>query len=169
MMIGALLTVFQPVVNAVCPYFTWVCVTNIIGDVVGGLTGSASGALLCDCIPTDGKTGLPINPARDYLIMGYAGRVPEIAIPAVLAAAFNAFDDRRRAYQTFFFVAAGIHLCSSLLFIKVDYELRRAKANSARYDEASNALAVGIGARICDGLLFRRSHGGDTGRSRVIN
>ena len=87
-----MLTVFQPLTNALLPSFTWVCVANVVGDVVSGLTGPANGALLCDCVPTDPVTGLPINPSRDKLIMGYGGRIPEIAIPAVLALSFTAFE-----------------------------------------------------------------------------
>ena len=46
MMCGALLTVFQPLVNAFLPTFGWVCMSNIIGDVVSGLVSPANAALL---------------------------------------------------------------------------------------------------------------------------
>ena len=164
LMVGAVLTVFQPLVNAYFPRFTIVCVTNIIGDVVSGLASPACGALICDCIPTDAETGLPINPSRDYLFMGYAGRIPEILIPAVLAVAFQAFESRAEAYKTFFILAAAIHLCSSLLFLKVGSELRKAKAARSHghgQDEVFSAATnlVPSGARLCDALIFSRGEG----------
>jgi hypothetical protein len=117
-------TVFQPLVKVLLPNFTSVCVTNIVGDVVSGLTDAANGALLCDCIPSDPVSRLPIDPPRDYLIMGYANKIPEIIIPAVLALTFSAFESRIVAYTPFFLVAAAIHLCSSVFFLRVGRELR---------------------------------------------
>ena len=172
LMAGAVLTVFQPLVNAYLPDFTAVCVANIVGDVVGGLTSPANGALLCDCIPTDARTGLPVNPSRDYLFMGYAGRIPEILIPAALALAFGAFESRAEAYRTFFLLAAAIHLCSSLLFLKVDRELRRANAARRSHGDGDGGVAAALpaaaaaaaaaaassmpsGAWVCDAMLFR--------------
>ena len=78
------------------------------------------------------------------------------------------YSDRSRAtaYRTFFLVAAAIHLCSSLLFLRVGRELRRARldpggaatraAASLGRGEALEAPAMPTGAWLCDSLCFRR-------------
>ena len=174
MTIGGLLTVFQPVLNAYFPTFTMVCAGNILGDIVSGLTSPCYAALLCDCLPTDSKTGLAVDPARDYLIMGYAGRIPEILIPVVLGLAFSCFQDRATAYKVFFLISAAIHLCSAFMFLKVDQELRRERQgrNEQADEEASGpqaAHSAPIGARLCDALLFGGQRGRGYDRGRPIN
>ena len=119
--------------------------SNIIGDVVSGLTGPANAALLADCVPTDKRTGLAVNPARDYLIMGYASKIPEIIIPIVLGLAFLCFDNAAAAYRAFFLVSGGIHLCSSFMFLKVGKELRKAKAQQARWQAGEGEEGGGGG------------------------
>jgi MFS family permease len=172
MMCGTLLTVFQPLVNAFLPTFGWVCVSNIIADVISGLTSPSSAALLSDCVPTDRRTGLAINPARDYLMMGYASKVPEILIPIVLALAFLAFENKATAYKAFFVVSAVVHLCSAFMFLKVGHELRKAQTRRDRWqagerskdedeptsnaDLARRGARAPVGARLCDAILFKR-------------
>ena len=62
--------------------------------------------------------------------------------------------DSLAADQVFFSVVAGIHLCSSFMFLKVAKELRTAKARSrtGEVEVAKEAPGAGVGARarLCD-------------------
>jgi MFS family permease len=92
MLVGALLQTSAPLINAFMPTFTWVCFACIITGVLNGLTGSASKAILADCVPLDPHTGKPFAPARDYIMMSYSSVVPTLILPGILGVVFDSFS-----------------------------------------------------------------------------
>ena len=43
--------------------------TTLVSAVVNGLSGAAMTSILADCVPVDTATGVPLAPARDYMVM----------------------------------------------------------------------------------------------------
>ena len=119
LMIGSLVQTSAPLINALAPTFTWVCVTTLISAFVTGISGPATTSILADCVPVDPKSGVPVAPARDYMVMAYSSIVPSIILPGLLGAVFSTFQSRAEGYRAFFLIASGIHIVSSLLYLRV--------------------------------------------------
>jgi MFS family permease len=169
MLVGALLQTSAPLINAFMPTFTWVCFACIITGVLNGLTGSASKAILADCVPLDPHTGKPFAPARDYIMMSYSSVVPTLILPGILGVVFDSFSSPSLAYKSFFLAASALHLCSSFLYLKVKRTQVAAKA--ARQSPGAAAASVNgppVGARLCDALLFGHSAKTSDAHSRLL-
>eukprot|EP01048_Picozoa_sp_COSAG05_P010631 COSAG05_NODE_950_length_6467_cov_231.083857_7_plen_150_part_00 len=132
-------------------------------ELHGGKTSSAPGrAINADCVPVDPVTGEPANPARDLALVNWAAMIPRILLPALLGLIFGLFPARATAYQVFFFLAAGIHLGSSLMYLKVKQARHQVAAGlHARHVQGSasgghdaSLRALPWGAQVCDRILF---------------
>jgi MFS family permease len=146
------------IINAFLPTFTWVCFTSLISGILTGLTGSASKALLADCVPIDVATGKPFAPAKDYMVMSYSSVLPRLILPGILGVVFDSFSSPSLAYKWFFLTASGLHLSSSFLYLKVKQTQVEAKARRENSElgtaKQARAGSPPLGAKLCDMLLF---------------
>ena len=79
--VSAFLQTACPIVNAYWPDFTFVCATTLFSGLTGGLTSTCGRAITADCVPVDPVTGVPNNPARDFMVASYASIIPSLIIP----------------------------------------------------------------------------------------
>jgi hypothetical protein len=96
--------------------------------------------------------------------MAYSGIVPSIILPGVLGAVFSVFRSRAEGYRMFFLIASGIHIVSSLLYLRVgqlqreEREKQKARAPSATHEGRQEYTRRLAGERF---ESYTRSTGGE--------
>ena len=88
-MLSSIITLLTPFSYAYGPQlfgarnmYTLVFCWCVLGALLGGVSGVAGQALLMDCLPA-GPDGRPLEPARDFGLMGWAGRISMTFLPIV--------------------------------------------------------------------------------------
>eukprot|EP01051_Picozoa_sp_SAG22_P001595 SAG22_NODE_64_length_23238_cov_83.185566_8_plen_185_part_00 len=107
-----------PIINALLPTYTWVLFCTAIGGVVGGIAAGPGNALNADCMPCDAE-GAPRNAGRDTMLLATVSQLTSAIVPPVLGHLFVLFHEKRKAYETFFFVSrkALPFCCASTAFL----------------------------------------------------
>ena len=81
--------------------FFWTCVQSVLG----GISGVSSAALQMDCLPA-GRDGRPMDPARDFGLIGWAGRISMLFLPILIGQCIKYFPSHQVAYR-FMYLTGG--------------------------------------------------------------
>ena len=91
--------------------FGW-CVANAL---LGGIAGVSGQALQMDCLPT-GADGRPLEPARDFGLMGWSGRISMLFLPIAIGQSLKLFKNHADGYAAFYLIGGTISALAFLIF-----------------------------------------------------
>jgi Na+/melibiose symporter-like transporter len=95
--------------------YTVVFFWNVLAATLGGISSASAGALGMDCLPA-GRDGRPLMPARDFGLMGWAGRISMLFLPIAIGLIIPLFPSHQMAYKYMYLTGGTISFIAFLVF-----------------------------------------------------
>jgi hypothetical protein len=128
---------------------------------VGGVAAGPGQALNADVLPTDGG-GRTTDPSRDANLLIIASVVPGTFLPLLTGWVLSGVggDQKAVAYRSFWFVQAACQLVGVCFLLQLShFREPGSAAGEGKGGQRPGEDGWPMGARLCDGICFRRREG----------
>jgi hypothetical protein len=141
---------FAPTVIGAKNLYTVVFCWTVISSVLSALSSVSAQALQMDCLPA-GRDGRPLDPARDFGLIGWANRISMLFLPIVIGQGIKYFPSHAAAYRFMYLTGGTISFASFLIYALLVHPLDEQldlplqctrRLFHASYDKDRRALGV---------------------------